>query len=165
MKRFIPRMILVVLALVLLVPASAGAKVREGQRCHPLVAQLISSDSKANAASGVVVIKKVQRPKGYRCIAGRWRAKHPSYYQLVQRHLPEWMQQKFKRIARCESTNRPWLSTGNGFYGWIQFTLASWRSVGMKGYPHKASKWQQMWAGYKLMLRQGWNAWPVCSHT
>lgn len=70
---------------------------------------------------------------------------------------------RFERIAGCESTWRWHLNTGNGYYGGIQFTLPSWRSVGGRGYPHWASKLEQMYRGVRLMRAQGWGAWPVCA--
>lgn len=70
---------------------------------------------------------------------------------------------RFERIARCESTSRWHLDTGNGYFGGIQFTLRSWSWVGGRGYPHWASKLEQMYRGVRLMRRQGWGAWPVCA--
>ena len=69
----------------------------------------------------------------------------------------------FESIARCESTSRWHLSTGNGFFGGLQFTLSSWRYVGGGGYPHHATKLEQMYRGVLLMRRQGWGAWPNCA--
>jgi hypothetical protein len=66
------------------------------------------------------------------------------------------------RMAYCESTGRWHIATGNGFYGGLQFTISSWRAVGGKGYPHHASRLEQMYRAVKLMRIQGWGAWPVC---
>lgn len=68
------------------------------------------------------------------------------------------------RIARCESGGRWKISTGNGFYGGLQFTIGSWRAVGGTGYPHWRSRLEQMYRAVKLMRIQGWGAWPVCQH-
>jgi hypothetical protein len=68
-----------------------------------------------------------------------------------------------KRIAWCESTGRWHIATGNGFYGGLQFTLSSWRAVGGRGYPHYASKLEQMFRAVRLMRLQGWGAWPNCA--
>jgi hypothetical protein len=70
---------------------------------------------------------------------------------------------RFLSIARCESGGRWYINTGNGFYGGIQFTLSSWRYVGGSGYPHHATKLEQMYRGVLLMRRQGWGAWPNCA--
>ncbi len=67
------------------------------------------------------------------------------------------------RIARCESGSRWHLSTGNGFYGGLQFTAQSWHGVGGYGLPHWWSRLEQMYRAVRLMHVQGWNAWPVCA--
>lgn len=70
-------------------------------------------------------------------------------------------------VARCESGygGEPnWnLNTGNGFYGGLQFAISSWQWVGGTGYPHQASKDEQIHRANLLWQRQGWNAWPACS--
>jgi hypothetical protein len=67
-----------------------------------------------------------------------------------------------ERTAHCESGGNWGTNTGNGFYGGLQFTLASWRAVGGYGYPHEASKLTQMYRGVLLRETQGTAAWPVC---
>jgi LysM repeat protein len=67
------------------------------------------------------------------------------------------------RLAQCESTGNWSINTGNGFYGGLQFTLSSWRAVGGSGYPHQASKAEQIARAERLLDLQGWNAWPACS--
>jgi hypothetical protein len=70
---------------------------------------------------------------------------------------------KLIRIANCESGGRWFIATGNGFYGGLQFTLGTWRSVGGRGMPHLNSKLEQMYRGVKVFLRRGnWADWPVC---
>ncbi|MBB5847866.1 nucleoid-associated protein YgaU [Micrococcus endophyticus] len=66
-------------------------------------------------------------------------------------------------IAFCESTNRWDINTGNGFYGGLQFTLSSWQGVGGQGYPHQASKAEQIKRAEMLQDLQGWGAWPKCA--
>src|ERR1044072_5028960 len=66
------------------------------------------------------------------------------------------------RIARCESGLRWHLSTGNGFFGGLQFTLPSWAAVGGSGYPHHATPLEQKYRAVRLSRLQGWGAWPVC---
>lgn len=68
------------------------------------------------------------------------------------------------RMAGCESGGRWSIATGNGFYGGLQFTLSSWRAVGGRGYPHHASRLEQMYRAVRLMRVQGWGAWPVCQY-
>lgn len=67
------------------------------------------------------------------------------------------------RLAQCESGGNWADNTGNSFYGGIQFTLSSWRSVGGTGLPSNASRSEQIKRGILLQKDQGWRAWPVCS--
>jgi hypothetical protein len=67
------------------------------------------------------------------------------------------------RLARCESGGRWHIATGNGHYGGLQFTLSSWRWVGGRGYPHRASKGEQIRRAHILLGRGGWRHWPACS--
>jgi hypothetical protein len=55
------------------------------------------------------------------------------------------------------------MNSGNGYYGGLQFSLSSWRSVGGTGYPHEASRATQIQMGQRLQRSQGWGAWPACS--
>ncbi|WP_460744026.1 transglycosylase family protein, partial [Nesterenkonia halophila] len=66
------------------------------------------------------------------------------------------------RLAMCESSGDWSIDTGNTFYGGIQFTKQSWEAVGGTGYPHHASKYEQIARGYELWKIQGWGAWPGC---
>ena len=72
-------------------------------------------------------------------------------------------QAQFERLAQCESGGNWAISTGNGYYGGLQFNLSTWRGVGYSGYPHQASKATQIAAGQKLHSRSGWSPWPACS--
>jgi hypothetical protein len=67
------------------------------------------------------------------------------------------------RLAGCESGGNWSINTGNGYYGGLQFSLSSWRAVGGSGYPHKASRAEQIRRARKLRAGQGWGAWPACS--
>lgn len=70
---------------------------------------------------------------------------------------------RLRRVAHCESGHRWHISTGNGHYGGLQFTLSSWRWVGGRGYPHHATRREQLRRGRLLRDRQGGhNAWPWC---
>jgi hypothetical protein len=69
----------------------------------------------------------------------------------------------WERVAQCESGGNWSINTGNGYYGGLQFNLDSWRWVGGSGYPHEASKAEQIHRAELLHERQGWNAWPACS--
>lgn len=67
------------------------------------------------------------------------------------------------QIARCESGGNWAINTGNGYYGGLQFSLSSWKAVGGSGYPHQASREEQIARGEILKARQGWGAWPACT--
>lgn len=66
-------------------------------------------------------------------------------------------------LAGCESDERWSISTGNGYYGGLQFSLSSWRAVGGSSYPHHHDRAEQIRRGQRLQERQGWGAWPACS--
>jgi len=66
-------------------------------------------------------------------------------------------------LAECESGGNWSIDTGNGYYGGLQFSLATWESVGGTGYPHEHPVATQIEMGRRLQARQGWGAWPHCS--
>ncbi len=82
-------------------------------------------------------------------------------------------------LAHYESTHRWHVSTGNGHYGGLQFSLSTWRYYGGPRYshnrwPHRATKREQIeiakrvaWRGWGDRAPQGgrnaWpNTWPRC---
>ena len=67
------------------------------------------------------------------------------------------------RVAQCESSGNWHINTGNGYYGGLQFSLATWRGYGGSGNPAAASKSEQIRIAEKVLAGQGWGAWPVCS--
>ena len=70
------------------------------------------------------------------------------------------------RVAACESGGNWSISTGNGYYGGLQFSASSWRAAGGAKYaslPHRATKAQQIATAQNLLRMQGPGAWPVCS--
>lgn len=71
---------------------------------------------------------------------------------------------KLNRMAGCESSWRWYINTGNGFYGGLQFTLRTWRSVGGKGYPHQNSILEQKYRAVRLIWKRGYTPWPVCGY-
>jgi hypothetical protein len=70
---------------------------------------------------------------------------------------------QFEALAQCESGGNWSINTGNGYFGGIQFSAATWRGIGYGGLPHQASKATQIEAGQKLQGRYGWGQWPACS--
>jgi hypothetical protein len=69
----------------------------------------------------------------------------------------------WERLAKCESGGRWNISTGNGYYGGLQFSKATWKAFGGKGMPHRASKAEQIRVAERVLKKQGWRAWPACS--
>ena len=66
-------------------------------------------------------------------------------------------------LAACESGGNWAISTGNGYYGGLQFTLGSWQGVGGSGLPSQASREEQIMRGQMLQARGGWGNWPACA--
>ena len=62
-------------------------------------------------------------------------------------------------VAQCESGNNWSISTGNGYYGGLQFSLATWQSVGGTGLPSDASREEQIKRAKILQARSGWGQW------
>jgi resuscitation-promoting factor RpfA len=67
------------------------------------------------------------------------------------------------RLAQCESGGNWGIATGNGYYGGLQFSPATWRAHGGSGMPHTASKSEQIAVAERVLSTQGWKAWPACS--
>jgi LysM repeat protein len=67
------------------------------------------------------------------------------------------------QLAQCESGGNWGTSTGNGYYGGLQFSQGSWNAVGGSGSPANASREEQIARAEQLRARQGWGAWPACS--
>lgn len=67
-------------------------------------------------------------------------------------------------LARCEAGGRPDAVSRSGkYYGAFQFSLATWRSMGMTGTPIEFPYEVQLDAAKRLQARSGWGQWPVCS--
>ena len=67
------------------------------------------------------------------------------------------------QVAQCESGGNWQINTGNGYYGGLQFSLATWRANGGVGMPHQASREQQIAVAERVQAAQGWGAWPACT--
>ncbi|MFV8051876.1 transglycosylase family protein [Mycobacterium sp. 48b] len=65
-------------------------------------------------------------------------------------------------MAQCESGGNWSADTGNGFYGGLQFTPATWASHGGMGSPAAASREEQIRVARNVLQTQGLGAWPVC---
>jgi uncharacterized protein YabE (DUF348 family) len=66
------------------------------------------------------------------------------------------------RIARCESGGNWHINTGNGYYGGLQFNLASWRSNGGRDFaarPDQASRAEQITVANRYYAKAGTRPW------
>jgi hypothetical protein len=54
-----------------------------------------------------------------------------------------------------------WDDDGGPYYGGMQFSLYTWRSVGGRGYPHQAAPREQLYRAYLVWKRDGesWREW------
>jgi hypothetical protein len=68
----------------------------------------------------------------------------------------------WRALAQCESGNRPRAVNPAGYYGLYQFNTRTWRGVGGKGMPHKASRAEQTMRAQKLYVKRGAQPWPSC---
>ncbi len=68
----------------------------------------------------------------------------------------------WKALAKCESGNRPRAVNPAGYYGLYQFNRRTWRSVGGRGMPHKATRAEQTKRAQKLYVKRGAQPWPTC---
>ncbi len=71
------------------------------------------------------------------------------------------------RLAKCESTNNWAINSGNGYYGGLQFDMATWRQFGGTQYaprPDMASREEQIAVATKVRdTRGGYSSWPGCA--
>jgi Transglycosylase-like domain len=72
--------------------------------------------------------------------------------------------EKLTRMAWCESRERWYINTGNGYYGGLQFDLSTWESVGGRGYPHQNSILEQKYRAVRLIRKRGYTPWPICGY-
>lgn len=66
-------------------------------------------------------------------------------------------------IAQCESGGNWAANTGNGRYGGLQISQATWTAHGGLGSPATASRDQQIQVANRIMASQGPGAWPTCA--
>ena len=67
------------------------------------------------------------------------------------------------RLVQCEASGNWHANTGNGFAGGLQFTVGTWRAYGGVGSPAQASREAQIAVAERVLVGQGWKAWPNCS--
>jgi nucleoid-associated protein YgaU len=65
-------------------------------------------------------------------------------------------------VAACESGGNWAISTGNGYYGGLQFSPGTWAANGGSGSASQASREEQIRVAENVLQSQGIDAWPVC---
>ncbi len=68
-------------------------------------------------------------------------------------------------LARCESGGNWAISTGNGYYGGLQFSHATWHGTGggeFAEFPHQATREEQIVVAERLRAARGYAPWPAC---
>ena len=65
-------------------------------------------------------------------------------------------------VAKCESGGNWAINTGNGYYGGLQFSPATWKANGGTGMPNQASRDEQIRVAENVYRTQGIGAWPTC---
>ena len=65
-------------------------------------------------------------------------------------------------VAQCESGGNWAINSGNGYYGGLQFSQATWKANGGVGMPNQASREEQIRVAETVLSRQGIGAWPDC---
>ncbi len=74
--------------------------------------------------------------------------------------------QQWDRLAECESGGDWDANTGNGYYGGLQFSDRTWDGFGGERFASRAdlaSREQQIVIAERVLVEQGWGAWPTCS--
>ena len=65
-------------------------------------------------------------------------------------------------VAQCESGGNWAIDSGNGFYGGLQFSPATWKANGGTGMPNRATREEQIRVAENVLRTQGIGAWPDC---
>jgi hypothetical protein len=72
---------------------------------------------------------------------------------------------EWDQVARCESGGNWGISTGNGYYGGVQFNAGTWASHGgseLAPSAQLATREQQIAVAERVLATQGRGAWPSC---
>jgi hypothetical protein len=68
-------------------------------------------------------------------------------------------------VAQCESGGNWAANTGNGHYGGLQISQATWNANGGIGSPADASRQDQIRVANRILATQGPGAWPKCGES
>jgi hypothetical protein len=69
---------------------------------------------------------------------------------------------RWSGVANCESSGDWDISTGNGYYGGLQFTVGTWHAYGGEGMPNRQPAWYQAQIAERVRTASGLHHWPVC---
>lgn len=90
---------------------------------------------------------------------------------LIDTTPPSLSDAQLYRLRMCESTDRYWIDTGNGYYGAYQFDLRTWNGVAERHLPWLVGvRPNNAWpAEQDAMTRWLWSErgrqpWPVCGY-
>ena len=67
-------------------------------------------------------------------------------------------------VAQCESGGNWTINSGNGYYGGLQFSPATWTANGGTGLPNQARRDEQIRVAENVLRTQGISAWPDCGN-
>lgn len=81
----------------------------------------------------------------------------------VHRSLVPPSDDAFARLRACESGGDYGAKAGKRYFGAYQFSVPTWRSLGLDGLPHEAPPEVQDDAARRLQARSGWRQWPGCA--
>ncbi len=74
----------------------------------------------------------------------------------------------WERLARCESSGDWGIDTGNGYYGGLQFSEATWKDYGgteFAPHAHLATREEQIIVAARVRDdRGGYGSWPACAN-
>jgi resuscitation-promoting factor RpfE len=65
-------------------------------------------------------------------------------------------------VANCETGGNWSASTGNGYYGGLQFSLGTWQAYGGAGMPNQQPAWYQAQIADRVRVQSGLGHWPGC---
>ncbi len=83
--------------------------------------------------------------------------------ELFVERLPRQRVATWDRVAECESAGDWAAATGNGYYGGLQISQATWLEFGGTGSPDEASREEQIMIAESIQADEGWGAWPACA--
>lgn len=107
-------------------------------------------------------VRKTRRELAGRALAGLFYATSGALLIASTTTTPANADVNWDAVAACESGGNWGISTGNGFFGGLQFTLSTWRANGGTGMPNQATRAEQIRVANNVLNTQGIGAWPIC---